>query len=287
MNQNSGRYKLITSIELKDLSISFPNQTPTIKNCNLQFIKGKTYLLTGTTASGKSTLLKFLKGIIPLFYPATISGELSINGNAISLEEYWNIREKIGYLFQDPSLQVIGSKVETDIAFGLENHAIPISEMRRSIERIAEKLGITDLLSRSPNTLSGGELALVTLASVLVLQPQIILLDEFTAYLDYTSRRRVFQLIKQIQGPNRIIIIVSHHLKEVLNLVDEVIVLEKGEITVHSPSQNFIAFNYASIENKLRVPEFYQIGTLLCEKRGIIPEFETIDELMSLVTRER
>ena len=116
---------MIDTLSLRNLTISFRQSTPVIENLDLTFTRGKTYLLTGPTASGKSTLLRFLKGLIPLFYPATISGVLEINGKQVTLEEFWDYRTEIGYLFQDPSLQVIGSNVAKDIAFGLEIRKIP------------------------------------------------------------------------------------------------------------------------------------------------------------------
>lgn len=278
--------KVIKSIELQGLTISFSKQSPVLSNCSLTFQQGKTYLLTGTTASGKSTLLRFLKGIIPLFYPATIFGELRVNNQPVSLEEFWNYRTEIGYLFQDPPMQVIGASVEKDLAFGLENLAIPSSHMVQKIGDIAEKLKISHLLSHSTADLSGGELALVALASLFVLQPQILLLDEFTAFLDNNSRRRVFDTIRLMQRPDRIIIIVSHHLKSVLPLVDEVIVLDDGQVLIQSQKQGFLTSNYSIIKDKLRIPEIFHIGVPLCEKSSRPPNFETGDELFQLFGRQ-
>lgn len=277
-------YKL-NSLELQELTISFPNQPPTIKNCSLNFQKGKTYLLTGATASGKSTLLRFLKGIVPLFYPATILGEIRVNGKSISLEEFWEHRTEIGYLFQDPPIQVIGASVEKDLAFGLENLAINSSEMKQQIEEIAKRLNISHLMSQPTTELSGGELALVALASILVLQPKILLLDEFTAFLDNQSRKRVFDTIRLIQGGDRIIIIVSHQLQNVLPLVDEVIVLDDGQVLLQTSKQGFFTSSFSIIKDKLRVPEIIHIGVTLCEKNELSPDFETEDELFQLIGR--
>ena len=275
----------LNSLELHELTISFPNQPPTIKNCSLNFQKGKTYLLTGATASGKSTLLRFLKGIVPLFYPATILGELRVNGKSISLEEFWEYRTEIGYLFQDPPIQVIGASVEKDLAFGLENLAINSSEMKQQIEKIAKRLNISHLMSQPTTELSGGELALVALASILVLQPKILLLDEFTAFLDNQSRKRVFDIIRLIQGGDRIIIIVSHQLKNVLPLVDEVIVLDDGQVLLQASKQGFLTSSFSLIKDKLRVPEIIHIGVTICEKNDLNPDFENEDELFQLIGR--
>ncbi|MFX0185295.1 MAG: energy-coupling factor ABC transporter ATP-binding protein [Candidatus Hodarchaeota archaeon] len=276
----------LKSIEFRNLTISFPNSSPIIKGCNLKLTQGKTYLLTGTTASGKSTLLRFIKGLIPLFYPATIIGELLVNDEFLTLEEFWEYRNEIGYLFQDPPLQVIGSRVERDLAFGLENLAVPPLEMKAIIKKVAHRLNIEHLLNRASNELSGGELALVALASILVLQPKILLLDEFTAFLDSSSRKKVFKILKAIQDPNQIIIIVSHYIKEVLPLVDEVIVLDKGEVLLQAPKAYFITSNFSTIRKKLRIPELFHLGIMLSENKGINPIFESTEELYHMIGRK-
>ncbi|MFX0170783.1 MAG: energy-coupling factor ABC transporter ATP-binding protein [Candidatus Hodarchaeota archaeon] len=284
--KSMSKHQELNSLELRNLTIRFSNSSPIIKGCNLKFSQGKTYLLTGTTASGKSTLLRFIKGLIPLFYSATIFGEILVNGKLLTLEEFWEYRNEIGYLFQDPPLQVIGSSVERDLAFGLENLAIPPLEMKTIIEKIAHRLNIELLLNRNPDELSGGELALVALASILVLQPKILLLDEFTAFLDNSSRTQVFKTLKEIQTPNQIIIIVTHYLKEVLPLVDEVIVLDKGQVLLQAPKAFFITSHFSIIKEKLRIPELFHLGINLCESKGIDPIFEDVEGLYELIGRE-
>lgn len=273
----------ISTLSLKKLTIAFPQSLPVLDNIDLTFSLGKTYLLTGTTASGKSTLLRFLKGLIPLFYPATIHGKLEINEKQVKIEEFWEHRNDIGYLFQDPSLQVIGSTVAKDIAFGLENLATPVNIMTQKITEIANKLNLSHLLSRSTTELSGGELALVALASILVLKPRILLLDEFTAYLDKTARKNVLSIIKQIQDPDRIIVIVSHQLTDFLPLVDEVIVLDDGKIVLQTPATDFISSNYELIEQKLRLPEFFHLGFNLCKNKHFMSPFQTADDLLKIL----
>ena len=276
----------IHSIDIQGLTIQFSNIPPVLTDCSFQFNAGKTYLLTGTTASGKSTLLKFLNGIIPLFYPAKIYGSLKINNEEVTLKEFISKRFQIGYLFQDPPLQVIGSTVERDIAFGLENLALPSAEIHHRIKEIAETLDITSLLPKVVTELSGGEIALVALASIMVLKPKILLLDEFTAFLDFEARKRVISAVKKIQDEKRIIIIVSHHLNELLPNVDEVMVLDEGKIIVQAPKKNFITKHYSQIKNRLRVPDIFPVGMELLKARNMDPRFETRTELGHLLRRE-
>ena len=125
---------------------------------------------------------------------------------------------------------------------------------------------------KSTSELSGGELALVALASLLLLQPKILLFDEFNAFLDNFSRERVFEIIKLIQGGDRIIIIVSHQLKYVLPLVDEIIVLDNGEVLLQTNKQGFLTSNFSIIKDKLRVPELFHLGVNLCKENKLIPD---------------
>ncbi|MFW9779941.1 MAG: energy-coupling factor ABC transporter ATP-binding protein [Candidatus Heimdallarchaeota archaeon] len=277
---------MIEGIKLRNLTVTFPNGTSALKNCTIELKRGNTYLVTGTTASGKSTLLRFLKGIVPLFYPATIQGEILINDNALAIEEFWENRNRMGYLFQDPPLQMIGSSVERDLAFGLENLALEPAMIRKKIDEMAQRLGITHLMTRSPRELSGGEVALVALASILVLQPQLWLLDEFTAFLDVKARKRVIQTIEAARTSDQIVLIVSHHLADILPITDEVIVLDKGEVVLQVAGERFFSHHTDLIEPLLRIPEFYSIGASLCKSRGIDPIFGTSDELRRLLRGE-
>ncbi|MHA1226495.1 MAG: energy-coupling factor ABC transporter ATP-binding protein [Candidatus Hodarchaeales archaeon] len=273
----------ISSIELSDFSISFSDQKRIIDSLNIKFEAGKTYLLTGPTGSGKSTLLKFLKGIVPLFYPALITGEVLINDSSVSLEDLWSLRSNIAYVSQDPSLQVIGSTVKEDLAFGLENLALPPETINNRIVSLADTLNIQHLLTRSSAELSGGELALVNLASILILEPQVILLDEITAFLDVNSRNNVLDLVVSIKDSSKILVIVSHRVHDFLPLVDEVITLDRGSVQFHGSSKHFIRSNFSFITNRLRLDELFRVGVPFCDQMNIKEDFNTPEQLIDII----
>ncbi|MHA1973470.1 MAG: energy-coupling factor ABC transporter ATP-binding protein [Candidatus Hodarchaeales archaeon] len=273
----------ISSIELRDFSISFSAGNKIINSLSLKFEAGNTYLLTGPSGSGKSTLLKFFKGIVPLFYPALITGEVFLNGSSVSLEELWSFRSKIAYIAQDPSLQVIGSTVEEDLAFGLENLALAPEEIRKEITFMASSLNLGALLTRPSTKLSGGELSLVSLASNLILKPQVILLDEITAFLDVKSRNNVLSLISSVKSDDKILVIVSHRVHDFLPLVDEVITLDHGSVQFQGPSEHFIRKNFSFINTRLRLNELFRVGLPLCDHLDIRDDFNTPEQLLSLV----
>ncbi|NHJ03152.1 MAG: ABC transporter ATP-binding protein [Candidatus Heimdallarchaeota archaeon] len=276
----------IKSLELRDFSISYSKHSNAISNAHFTFLQGKSYLLTGTTASGKSSLLRFLKGFIPLFYPATITGEILLNGSQISIEEFWEYQGCFGFLFQDPALQTVGSTVEKDLAFGLENKGFPSSHIQNRIMEISQELGIEELLERKTSTLSGGEISLVSLASILILNPPFLLLDEFAAFLDYPARKKVLRAIKSHQDEKHTVVIVSHQLEDTLDLVDEIIVMDKGEIVLHTARTQILEANYSILQNYLNLPEIFRLGIPLCEKQGVKPVFRSAKELYSLLRRE-
>ncbi len=276
----------VQSLELKNLSIQFNKAHRVINQCNLHLEAGKSYLLTGTTGSGKSTLLRFLKGIVPLFYPATISGEIRLNGEKITLNQLWTLRSHFGFLFQDPQLQVIGTTVIQDLAFGLENLAIPSTEIHEKIAQFASDLNIVHLLERTVTDLSGGELSISALCSILLLNPQILLLDEFTAFLDYFSRQQVLKLIQRSKSPTRIIVSVSHNLHEFLPIVDEVIMMDQGNIVFQGSKKHFIEEFIPLIDPKLRINELQRIGLSLCRHYKLNPQFNSPEELYNLLREE-
>ncbi len=278
--------RYIESLELRDLSISYPKHPNALSHITLSFQRGKSYLLTGATASGKSSLLRFLKGSIPLYYPATISGKILLNGNSITIEEFWEYQSYFGFLFQDPELQTVGSTVEKDLAFGLENKGIEPDLIRNEVQNLSQKMQIQHLLKRKTSSLSGGEISLVSLASILILDPPFLLLDEFTAFLDYSTRTKILEVLKGYQNKHNTLIMVSHQIEETFYLADEIIIMDKGKIRLKTSPKHVFTNDYSIAREFLNLPEIYSVGIPICEKLGLEPSFQSGKELYQLLRRE-
>jgi energy-coupling factor transport system ATP-binding protein len=223
-------------IELNNVTFSYPNVSePAIRNLSLKIEKGEFVVLFGASGSGKSTLLRLLKKEIQPY--GNLSGEILINGqSAIETEGQ---ASDIGFVFQDPENQVVAEDVLHELVFGLENIGLSTAEMRARVAEMVHFFGVESLLQRNTHELSGGKKQQINLASVLLMQPNILLLDEPTAQLDPVSSRELLDLLKRINDEfGMTIILAEHRLEEVFTLADQIIMLEKGQVQIGgSPKQ--------------------------------------------------
>ena len=217
-------------IEIKNLSFSYSNDDEekqyVLNNVSLSIEKGSYTVIVGHNGSGKSTLAKLLIGLL-----AQEQGQIIIDGIELTNNTIYEIRNKIGVVFQNPDNQFIGSTVEDDIAFGLENHLVPNEEMQAIIEEYAEKTGMINFLKKEPTKLSGGQKQRVAIAGVLAMKPEIIILDEATSMLDPKGKREIKELIKKMRDivPNITIVSITHDISEAV-ASDQVIIMNKGEV---------------------------------------------------------
>ena len=228
-------------IEIRNLSFSYDyeeeNKTLVLDDITLDIEKGSYTVIVGHNGSGKSTLAKLLIGLLE-----KEKGNIFIDGVELNKETIYEIRNKIGVVFQNPDNQFIGATVEDDIAFGLENHLIPTNEMQPIIEEYAKKTGMIDFLDKEPIKLSGGQKQRVAIAGVLAMQPEIIILDEATSMLDPKGKREIKELIKKMRDivPNITIVSITHDISEAV-ASDKVIVMNKGKIfATGTPKEIFL-----------------------------------------------
>lgn len=223
-------------IEIKDISFSYNDECLVLENFSLNIKKGKYSVIIGHNGSGKSTLAKLIIGLLE-----AESGSIFIDGLELNEKNLSLIREKVGIVFQNPDNQFIGSTVEDDIAFGLENHCVPHEDMKKIILDYAEKVNMTKFLEKEPSQLSGGQKQRVAIAGVLAMKPQILILDEATSMLDPKGKREIKELIKKMRDviPGLTIISITHDIDEAISS-DEVIVMNKGKVfKVGTPQEIF------------------------------------------------
>ncbi|MGG1674495.1 ABC transporter ATP-binding protein [Neobacillus sp. NRS-1170] len=215
-------------IELNKVSFSYPDcLEPAIGNISLKINKGKFVVLFGSSGSGKSTLLRLLKKEIQPH--GILKGQISVNGAPI--QEKTGLSKEIGFVFQDPENQIVADDVLHELVFGLENIGLKTSEMRNRLAEMVHFFGAESLLHRKSHELSGGRKQQINLASVLLMQPDILLLDEPTAQLDPVSSREFLDMLKRLNEEfGMTIIMAEHRLEEVFTLADEIIMMEKGQI---------------------------------------------------------
>lgn len=264
-------------IKVKDLVFRYPEATKNaLDHINLEIPKGQYVAILGHNGSGKST---FSKVLVALYKP--ISGSIEIDGIEISKKTLREIRKKIGIIFQNPDNQFIGASVEDDIAFGLENKKMKSSEMKKIIDNLSEKVGMKKYLSKEPQFLSGGQKQRVAIASVLALDPEIIIFDEVTSMLDPLGKRKILEIIREIQKTRtKTLISITHDMDEAIQ-ADLCIVFSGGKI-IASGSPKEILKNKEIIEKaKIDSPFIYKLSEEIEGVEATYNEEELIKELCS------
>lgn len=226
------------------------NEEYQLHNINLKLDENKFILLCGQTGSGKTTLIRCLNGLIPQFYPGYYRGFVNVNGRDTAETPIADLSTDVGIVFQNPENQLISMNVEHEIAFGMENLGVSREEMEQRIIEVIKLTEIEHLLDKAPFELSGGEQQRVAIASILVLNPKVLVLDEPTALLDPYMAKKIINLLKRIQQERKMTIIISEHrLDLVIPHADEIILLENSRVIEHGRrdevinSNNFLKLN--------------------------------------------
>ncbi|MFZ2098586.1 MAG: energy-coupling factor transporter ATPase [Anaerolineales bacterium] len=214
-------------ITISNLCFTYPGaEHPALKGISLQIPDGELCLVMGPSGSGKSTLLRCLNGLVPHFSGGSLSGKIMVNELDPVLLTPGEMSQTVGFVFQDPEAQFVVDRVEDEIAFSLENMALPREEMEPRVDKVLELLELTDLRSRRLETLSGGEVQRVAIAAALVLQPRILVLDEPTSQLDPHGAEEVLQaLVKLNEQMGLTIVLAEHRLERVLPYTGQIIYL--------------------------------------------------------------
>lgn len=230
-------------IEFKDFSFKYNSQAePTLKNINLKINKGEKILLAGPSGSGKSTIGRCLNGLIPNIDQGEVKGKCLVNGKDITSTSLFDFSFTTSTILQDADSQFIGLTVGEDIAFALENDCQPKDKMHQTVNQWANELKIKELLTQSPQSLSGGQKQIVALAGVLVDESPILLFDEPLANLDPASGLKTMAIIDKIQKElNATVIIIEHRVEEVLSQpIDRIVLVNEGTIVADQPTNQLL-----------------------------------------------
>lgn len=250
-------------MECKNVNYSYPLTTePTLKNINVSIERGKFYGVIGENGSGKTSFCAMLRGFIPTFYKGEMEGEVLLEGKPI-LEYGGEIATKVGYVFQNPFTQISGVKdtVFEEVAYGLENFGVPVEEIERRVMEVMKVTDIEKLAMKSPLELSGGQMQRVALASVIVLEPDVLIIDEPTSQLDPEGTESVFKIIRALKEKKKTIILVEHKIDLIAEYSDEVIVFKDGEI-IASGDKKEILSDVSLMEKGVAIPQV----AILCQK---------------------
>lgn len=228
----------LNSIDVKHLKFKYDDNQDnyTLDDLSFHVKQGEWLSIIGHNGSGKSTTVRLIDGLL-----AAESGDIFVENELLTEENVWNIRQKIGMIFQNPDNQFVGATVEDDVAFGLENKGIPLEEMQSRVKEALQLVGMSDFADREPSRLSGGQKQRVAIAGAIAMRPNIIILDEATSMLDPEGRLELIQMIKEIRDQyNMTVISITHDLDEVA-LSDRVLVMKRGKVESSSTPRELFA----------------------------------------------
>jgi energy-coupling factor transporter ATPase len=219
-------------IETKGLAYTYPGGTkPSISDVSISVEKGDFVLITGPSGCGKTTLCRCFNGLIPHFYQGELKGEITVSGKDVTKHQTSEMAKHVGLVFQNPENQLFALSVEKDVAFGLENLGVSREEMRKRVDWALNLTGIDDLRERSPHEVSGGQQQRVAIAAVLAMQPEIIVLDEPTSFLDPLSAEKIFEVIHDLnQRLGITVVLVEHRLDLTARYANHIIIMDQGRI---------------------------------------------------------
>lgn len=266
-------------MECKNVTYTYPlADEPSIRNVSLNIEEGKFYGIVGENGSGKTTLCAILRGFAPSFYQGDIQGEVLVYGKPIG-EYGGELATKIGYVFQNPFTQISGVKetVFEEVAYGLENFGVPVEEIVERVEAIMKLTHIDSLAEKNPLELSGGQMQRVALASVLVLEPDILIIDEPTSQLDPQGTESVFEIIKMMKDKKKTIILVEHKIDLIAEYADEVLVLRGGKLIAGGDKAQVLS-DISLMEQGVQLPQMAILGSRLKEKGFPISEMPVTEK---------
>ena len=258
-------------IRIENLSYKYPiGKKEVLKNINLTIKEGQFYAVIGKNGSGKTTLCNAIRGFIPHFHKGDIKGEVFIKNKPVSKSSIGELSFDVGFVFQNPFTQISGIKntVFEEIAFGLENLGIKKEEIIRRVDEIIDLLGIRYLSKKNPNALSGGQKQRVALASIIVMEPDILVIDEPTSQLDPNGTEDVFKIIKLMKEKGKTIVLVEHKIDMIAEYADRVILMDDGEIILDGTVEEVLT-NPLVLEKQVELPQYAILGLEM--RRANIP----------------
>ena len=272
----------MSKLEIKNLSFSYDGDNKVIDDISFSVPKGSFVSVLGHNGSGKSTLAKLIVGLLE-----KNDGKIYFDDEEVTKSNIQNFQSKVSLIFQNPDNQFIGSTVEDDIAFGLENRCFPHDKMQEEIERFAESVGMLEYLKKEPIALSGGQKQRVALAGALILRPEILILDEATSMLDPKGKATVRKYLDRIhkENPDLTIISITHDVDEAL-LADKVFILSKGKLVKDGKPQDILRDEKALLDLKLEMPFIYRVEKKLSEA-CIDSQAETMEQLVEDIWASR
>jgi len=228
-------------IQIVNYSWKYPDsENPALNGVNLQIMPGEFVGIIGPNGAGKTTLALSMNGLIPGQYHGIKQGEVFVLGKEVEEYPKGELQMHVGMVFSDPEAQFTAMTVEDELVFGLENLGLSRNDIKERLEWVVQLTDLQRLLNKPPYEISGGQKQRVALAAVLAMKPQVMVLDEPTSMLDPLSRKRIFQVLRQLRETQQhTIIMIEHSLENLTPLTDRMILLSEGNVVLHADTRSF------------------------------------------------
>jgi len=225
-------------------------------------------VLTGPSGCGKTTLCRCFNGLVPHFYGGKLEGNVLVTGLNVHEHSIYELARHVGLVFQNPENQLFALSVEKDVAFGLENLGVPRDEMKKRVNWALQTTDIEDLRERAPHELSGGQQQRVAIACVLAMQPDVMVLDEPTSFLDPLGAQRIFEVINELNKNLGItVVLVEHRLDLAARYADHVIIMDEGKVMLDGKPREIFKLEKARLMG-IGIPKATRLYQVL-EKSGV------------------
>lgn len=269
-------------IQLQDVSYSYQSDEEhvihAVSDINLTIEQGEFLAIIGHNGSGKSTLAKLLNGLL-----LPDKGVVSVDSMSTSdPEKYWQIRQQVGMVFQNPDNQLIATIVEEDVAFGPENLGIPQAEIVARVEESLSQVAMLEYRQHAPHLLSGGQKQRIAIAGILAMRPKYLVLDEPTAMLDPQGRREVMDTVSRLNHQEGITVVwITHHMEEAVR-ANRVMVMEQGRMAILGTPREVFQQTELLQSLHLDVPVITRLGQLLAKDGfNLPPDVMTVEEMVN------
>lgn len=257
-------------IKIKNVSFTYPeSETPAIDNISLNIKRGSWTSIIGHNGSGKSTVIRLINGL--LVPDEKGKPEIEVDGLKLNDDTVWEVRNKVGIVFQNPDNQFVGATVADDVAFGLENRGVSHSEMVKIVPEVIKAVGMSEYINAEPANLSGGQKQRVAIAGILAIKPKIIVLDEATSMLDPEGRDQILSIVQAMKNKYDLTVISITHDIDEANMADQVLVMNDGKLITKGSTKD--VFSQVDLLKKLGldVPFYEQVKAKLLADSVEIP----------------
>ena len=257
-------------IKIKNVSFTYPeSETPAIDNISLDIKRGSWTSIIGHNGSGKSTIIRLINGL--LVPDEKGKPEIEVDGLKLNDDTVWEVRNKVGIVFQNPDNQFVGATVADDVAFGLENRGVSHSEMVKIVPEAIKAVGMSEYINAEPANLSGGQKQRVAIAGILAIKPKIIVLDEATSMLDPEGRDQILSIVQAMKNKYDLTVISITHDIDEANMADQVLVMNDGKLITKGSTKD--VFSQVDLLKKLGldVPFYEQVKAKLLADSVEIP----------------